>query len=409
MSSEDKYLDCFNNFIKQLKIIFTDEEIKKTLDTINDYSDEKKIYNGLLFSSLIDDDSFDLLINSKIKLFSHKNQKTQEISESLFGSSFYLKNLLNNQPDDVKQIIWFNLHSIYSSIEKTKSEDIQNKSRLILIDKLIYKDEPEKQKFNISSKETKEKLQEMLDVTVNDETSSMIDDIIGSFESIINNPKGSNPLSGIMDISQKISVKYSGKISNGDIEIDKLMSSISKKVPGLDKMMNGVGDGSGNIKDMMGGMMGNMMGGKKEEPKEKILIDENFSTSNVPVGIVEEKPSNNIKIGNILKIADQFGVIPGSKKSDKTQSNSDGIPNLEGLPNLEGIAGLEGMPNLGKIMDIIQKLNTSSTPEDAENLKQEMNSFLQTDLGVDINSFNDQIEEMTKKISESTNNENNEN
>ena len=190
MNSENLYLECFNNFIKQLKIIFTDEDIQKILNKIDEYSNDKKIYNGLLFSSLINDDEhFDLFVNTKIKLFSHKNQKTQEISESLFGAEFFLKNLLNNQPDDVKQIIWFNLHSIYSTIEKTKSEDIQNKSRLSIIDNLIYKDETDKPKIDMSTKETKNKLQEMLGVNVNNETSDMIDDIIGSFESIINNPK----------------------------------------------------------------------------------------------------------------------------------------------------------------------------------------------------------------------------
>ena len=383
MSSDDQYLESFNNFIKQLKIIFTDDDTHKILDNINNYTDDKKTYNGLLFSSLIIDEYFDLFINSKIKLFSHKNPKTQEVSESLFGVDFCLKNILNNQPDDIKKIIWFNLHTIFSTIERTKSEEIQNKSKLEIVDKLIYKEEEQKSKINFSVDDTKNKLQEMLDVTVNDETSGMIDDIIKSFESIINNPKGGNPLSGIMDISQKISVKYSEKITNGDIEIDKLMGSITKKVPGLEKMM----DGSGNIKDMMGGIMG----GNKKEPKERVLIDENFSTSNVPVGVKEEKPADNIKIGNILKIADQFGVIPGSKKSDNKESGND-----------QGFPGLEGIPNLGKIMGIMQKLDKSTTPVDAENLKEEMNSILKNDLGIDMSNFTEQIEEMTKKMAEET-------
>jgi len=394
MSSEDLYLECFNNFIRQLKIIYTDKDVQNTLDIINNFSNEKKIYNGLLFTSLIDDINFDLLVNSKIKLFSHKSPKNLEISESLFGKELYLKNLLNNQSDDIKKIIWFNLQSIYSTIEKTKSEDLQDKKKLDIIDNLIYKD-TKSNKINISSEDTKNKLQEMLDVSVNDETSGMIDDIIKSFETILNNPKGSNPLSGIMDISQKISVKYSDKITNGEIEIDKLMSSITKKVPGLDKMMSGMGaeGGSGNIKNMMGGIMGGLSSEKKE-PKEKVLIDENFSTSNVQVGIVEEKPANGIKIGNILKMADQFGVLPGqgNKKQDK-ENNEQGENNDE-LPNLEGI------PNLGKIMEIMQKLDKTSTPGEADNLKDEMNTFLKNDLGIDMNDFTQQIEEMTKNLSE---------
>ena len=344
MNSEDQYLECFNNFINQLKIIFIDDDIQKILNDINQYPNEKKIYNGLYFSSLFDDEHFDLLINSKIKLFSHKNPNTQEISESLFGDILCLKNILNNQPDDVKKIIWFNLHSIYLTIEKTKSDELQNKTRQEMINNIIKSDN--KPKFNISSEETKNKLQELLDVDINNETTDMIDDIIKSFEGIINNQNGGNPLSGIMDISQKISVKYSDKINNGDIELDKLMESITKKVPGMDKMMSGMTNGSGNMKDMMGGMMGGLMGGNKKEPKEKVLIEENFSTSNVPVGVVEEKPSNNIKLGSILKVADQFGVIPGGKKeTNKEQSNNEEPNNIfSGLPNFEGI------PNLGKVM-----------------------------------------------------------
>ena len=381
MSFEDQYIDCFNNFIKKLQIIFIDKDINETLIKIYNFNNEKKIYNGLLFVSLFNDEYFDLLVNNKIKLFSHKNSITQEISESLFNPVLSLKNLLNNQPDDIKKIIWFYLHSIYSTIERTKNNEIQNINRLNIIDKLINNN-------NSTVETTKNKLKEMLDVNVNNETSDMIDDIIKSFESIISNPKGSNPLSGIMDISQKISVKYNDKISNGDIELDKLMESISKKIPGMDKIMTEMTDGSSGMKDMMNGLMG----GNKKEQKEKIMIDENFSTSNIQIGEIEETNSNNIKIGNILKIADKFGIIPGNKKSDDK-------------PDLD-TSNIEGIPNIGKMMGIMQKLNKTSTPDEADNLKQEMNSFLQNDLGIDMNSFNEQLEEMTKKISEPNDNDN---
>lgn len=384
MNFEDQYLDCFNNFVKKLQIIFVDKDINNILNNIYNYDNEKKLYNGLLFASLLNDEYFDLLANSKIKLFSHKNPKTQEISESLFGTILSLKNLLNNQPDEIKKVIWFYLHSIFYTIEKTKSIEIQNINRLEIINKLIQNDTKES---NNNVETTKNKLKEMLDVNVNNETTDMIDDIIKSFESIINNPKGSNPLNGIMDISQKISVKYNEKINNGEIELDKLMSSISKKIPGMDKIMNEMSDGTSGMKDMMG----DLIGGNKKEQKEKILIDENYSTSCVPIGEIEETNSNNFKIGNILKIADKFGVIPGNKKS----TESDNL-------NPQTI---EGIPNIGKMMEIMQKLNKTSSPDDAENLKQEMNTFLQNDLGIDMNSLNQQIEEMTKKISEPTEND----
>jgi hypothetical protein len=51
----------------------------------------------------------------------------------------------------------------------------------------------------------------------------------------------------------------------------------------------------------------------------------------------------------------------------------------------------------------MQKLNNTSTPGDTENLKEEMNTFLKNDLGIDMNEFTEQIEEMTKKMSEPLN------
>ena len=68
-SLEEQYLENFNNFIKHLKIIYTDETTQNLLTNIDSLSNDKKIYNGLLFVSLFEDDHFDLLINSKIKLF----------------------------------------------------------------------------------------------------------------------------------------------------------------------------------------------------------------------------------------------------------------------------------------------------------------------------------------------------
>ena len=380
-SLEEQYLECFNNFIKHLKIIFTEEETQELLKTIDVLSNDKKIYNGLLFVSLFDDEHFDLLINSKIKLFSHKNLKTQEISESLFGEELCLKNLLNNQPDDVKKLIWFNIQSIYLYVEQTKSIELQNLNRLESLGDIINSE---------NRNETKSKLREMLNVDVNNETSEMIDDIIKSFEGVVNNQGKKNPFGGIMDISQKISQKYSDKITNGDIELNKLMESITKKIPGMDKMMDKMKDG--NIKDMMGGLMG----GKKEEPKEKVLIDEDFSTACVPMGVIEEKKPSNFKIGSILKVADQFGVIPGpKKKSNNDNQNEKTGDNI----NIGDMLNFDNMPQLGKVMEMFKKLDTVSTPEDDENMKNEMNTFLQNDLGINIDDFKEQFEEMNKTIS----------
>ena len=244
----------------------------------------------------------------------------------------------------------------------------------------------------------------MLGVDVNDETTGMIDDIVLSFEKLLSGDTKSNPLSGIMEISQKISVKYADKINNGDIELEKLMKSISKKVPGMESMLNGMSgntsDGSGGLGDLggLGGMMGSMMGGKDKKPKEKIIIDDDFSTADVQVGLNKVDDKKSINIGNVLKMADQFGVIPGGKQSGsetgtETDSQSNGLPNLGDLGDI---------PHLGKMMEMIGKLGKTETQEDVNALKLEMDTFLESELGFDVNKLSKELENVSNNMTQET-------
>lgn len=367
---ESQYLEIFNRFIEQLKVIFPSEESLKLLSEIENFSDHVKITRGQVFCSSIRDINFDLFLKSKIKVFSHKSEDTQRISESLFGEKLSLKNLLNNQPDEVKKIIWVNLHTLCMLSELLKPEELKDDEKVMQLNRVLYKDReiPENKDNNLGG-DTKKKLQDMLGVNVNNETTSMIDDIVGSFEKVLTNQSGGNPLSGIMEISQNISVKYADKINKGEIELDKLMQAITSKVPGMDQMMGG------------------MMGGSKDsaKSKEKILMDENFSTANVEVGINQEAESKGMNISGILKMADQMGVIPGGKQS----SNESGLGEA-----------MNGIPGIGKMMEMMSKLENTNTAEDAEALKLEMDSFLQSELGVDINKLNEQLESTTKQFQE---------
>ncbi len=376
---ESQYLQMFSHFIEQLKVIFPDEETTNFLCEIDSLSDQDKILRGQNFSLSIDDKNFELFCESKIKVFSHKSKNTLAISESLFGKNLYLKNILNNQSDDVKKVIWNNLHTLCFLCELLKPENLQDSERIMQLTKLINIDDSseeeseEEQEASNFNDDTKKKLQEMLGVNVNNETTSMIDDIVGSFESVLTNQSGGNPLGGIMDISQKISVKYADKINNGEIELDKLMQAITSKVPGMDQMMGG------------------MMGGSKDKakPKEKVLIDENFSTASVEVGINKEAESKGMNVSGILKMADQIGVIPGGKQSSKES----GIEDM-----------MNGIPGIGKVMEMMQKLENTNTQEDAETLKLEMDKFLQSELGVDIDKLNEQLESTSKQFQEQNKN-----
>ena len=415
---QSQYLQHFNNFVQQLKVIFPSDDTINILSTIESYSDEVKIARGQLFCSSIRDENFDLFLKGKIKVFSHKSEDTQTISESLFGTDFCLKNLLNNQPDEVKKIIWINLHTLCMISELLKSDELHDQEKVSMLNKVISKekgldnvDETISGSKNLGSEnsgsensgpETNKKLQEMLGVDVNKETSFMIEDIVGSFEKILTNQSNANPLAGIMEISQKISVKYADKINKGEIELDKLMQAISKKVPGMEQMMGGMMGGSmggssdgsmGGMGEMIGGLMGGLMGGKSK-PKEKILIDENFSTANINVGMNKESESkSNMNIASILKMADQMGVIPGGKH---TFGNSNGDD--DGNDDNNG----GGIPGIGKVMEIMQKLEKTNTKEEADALKLEMDTFLQKELGVDVDKLNEQLESVTKQMESNT-------
>jgi len=374
---ESQYLQIFNHFVEQLKVIFPSEESLNLLSEIESFSDQVKLTRGQVFSSTIRENNFELFLKSKIKVFSHKTEDTQAISESLFGEKLCLKNLLNNQPDDVKKIIWTNLHTLCMLCELLKPEELKDDERVMQLNRIIYKEkvsstEETQEKETKFNDDTKKKLQDMLGVNVNNETTTMIDDIVGSFEKVLMNESGGNPLSGIMEISQMISVKYADKINKGEIELDKLMQAITSKVPGMEQMMGG----------MMGGSK------DKEKQKEKILMDENFSTANVEVGMNQEPESKGMNISGILKMANQMGVIPGGKQSSN-ESNMEDVMN--------------GIPGIGKMMEMMQKLENTNTQEDAEALKLEMDTFLQTELGVDIEKLNEQLESTTKQFQNQNN------
>ena len=386
----DQYLKNFNNFTSQLKIIFP----KENFDIIDNMSDMDKLSNGIKFVESFDNDNFSLFSKSKIKVFSHKSSVTQTISESLFGTDFCLKNILNNQPDDVKNIIWHNLHTMYIITELQKPIEKQNQERLSILNKLLHKDDIEvedelpeethkEESQSGQGKGVNKKIHDMLGVKINKETSEMIDEIVGSFEKIMSKGASSNPMSSIMEISKLISVKYADKISNGTIEIDKLMAAIGKKIPGMDKVMDQV----------MGMMKGSS---EKKKPKEKIIIDENFSTASIKVGEVkEDKDKGGFKLGSMLKMADQFGVLPGGKKNESDVGG--------GLASLLGGGGDMGqLPGMDKLMGMMQKMTTTETPEQAAALKEEMDSFMQKELGVDVSQLNQQLDEFTNKIKDAT-------
>ena len=380
-SDDAKYLNNFNEFVNQLKIIFINNDIQQILNDILQLSDNDKINNGKTFIKLINDNFFDDFVKAKLKIFSHKSDDTLQLSESLFGPKLCIKYILNNQSEEIKKLIWTNLYNLYISCESLKPIEERNTVKIKSIMSLV----------NNKPNDVRKKIQDVLGTDINNHTTDMVNDIVASFENIMSTNPGSNPLADIMGLSQKISVKYANKLNNGDIEIDKLLKCMTNKIPGMENMMSGEGgDIMNNIMSSMGdnnGMLGGLMGGNNDASKEKIIIDDNFSTSSVNVGATDEN-KKNINFGNILKMADQFGVLPGGKQTNTVEKshsiNENTLPDLSSF-NLDELCN---NPQLSKIMGMMGKLNSVNTPEEIETLKNEVDTFLQNDMGVDIDKIN---------------------
>ena len=346
---KEKFIEEYNLILNQLENIFHDENDKKNIQVLKNESNENKLARGKMFYDHIEDEEyFDLLCKSKVKLFSTKEEKTKAISTSLFGEQFSIKKLINNQSEKTKDIIWKYLHLFYFLFESCYSNRKERKS---IISKLLKEKE---------DKLTNQVKNELLNVDVNEETNDMIDDIVKSFEKTLSG-ENANPFESIMEITQNITDKYSGKIESGDIELEKLMGSIQQSIPGMPDLMNGG----------LGGL-----GGKKAEPKEKVIIDEDFSTDKVELGDKDKKEESGsgMNLSNMLKMMNSMNGAGGSGEGD---------------PNT---------PDLGGLFSMLNKLDSVDNEEDAEKLKSEMDSYLQDQLGVDVGKLNEQIEEAQKKM-----------
>lgn len=344
----EKFIEEYNLILNQLENLFENENDKQNIKNLKNDCESDKLARGKLFYDCInDDDLFELLCKSRVKLFSTKDERTKSISNSLFGEEISIKKLINNQSEKTKDIIWKYLHLFYFLFESCYSNRKERKS---VISKLLKEKE---------EKLTNQVKNELLDVEVNEDTNDMIDDIVKSFEKTLSG-ESSNPFESIMEITQNITDKYSGKIESGDIELEKLMGSIQNSIPGMpDLMSSGLG------------------GGKKAEPKEKVIIDEDFSTDKVELGDKDKKEESGsgMNLSNMLKMMNSMNGAGGSGEGD---------------PNA---------PDLGGLFSMLNKLDTVETDEDAEKLKGEMDSYLQNELGVDVGKLNQQLEEAQNKMS----------
>ena len=350
---EIEYLEIYNSFLTELsQLNLADTEI---IDTLIKDDNTKKFNNGnQLVLAINTTVNFNNLLNSKIKLFSHKNPDTLQISESLFGKNLSLKKVFNNQSDEIKNKLWFYIHKIVLltyKINLIENNDEKNKDKINKLEILI--NNYQKESINSSIKDTKSYIDKIINnKNLNESTNEMIDDIVKSFENVFKSGE-TNPFQNIMQINELITDKYKDKIESGEVDLNQIMESLQKSVPGL-------GDING-ISELLSSFTAS------KEPKETIIMDENFSTADIPQGTLEsDKP--DLIVNNVLKTVDSLGA---------------GIKNNGESTNTSG-------PDLSKLMGIFNKLGSlqEANPQDIQNI-------FENDLGLDMNKL---TEQMTKVL-----------
>ena len=262
------------------EILNVNIDLIKNMDNTEKYS---KILN--FYNSLQDDKLFLLFSKLKIKVFSAKTEETHNISSGLFNEELSLKHLFNNQPDETKNKLWSKLFILYIDIAKTIPDHCVD--RITVLSQYL-----ETNSTNLSNKVKND----ILKIDVNSTTNNMIDDIVGSFQNIINNK--SNPFDNIMKITNMISDKYKNQLQNGEVQLDKIIGGIDGVIPGL------------------------MKGKKKEEKLKPVIIDENFSTADVNIGKEEEEKKNNL--GEMMKmIPNMTGLVSMVNRINTAENDTD--------------------------------------------------------------------------------------
>lgn len=308
----NEYSSFYNNLIH----LFPNNEFLESIKN----EDEKQyiIRINNLIKTLKSQVNFNNFAKSKIKVFSHKESETLFISESLFGKNLSLKKIFNNQDESIKDLLWNQLHRMVLYELQEQNKLVKDKN----IDERIEKLKPIPKK---SVTDPRQAFKTLLKTdNLNSSTNNLINDIFSSFEDSM---AGKNPLDNLLNISSLIGEKYQDKIENGEIDLNGLLNGLQNNLPGMD-----------GVKKMMEPLM-NMVQTQTEEPKETVIIDENFSTANIDIG--KQEDNSQPMFGNMLKSLDSTGLlnIMKSQGGDKNEGIDKLFNTLSNLklddPNLE--------------------------------------------------------------------------
>jgi hypothetical protein len=331
------------------------------------------------YECLKNEDTFALFSMYKVKAFSSKTEETHSLSLSLFDENFTLKTIFNNKQDVTKMQLWDLLFNLYIQLEKVHNPE---SPRIELL-----KENLKVVRSTFASSLKNDIFKNNVTGNVNDKTNNMLDEIIGSFQSVVNN--NGNPFDSIMSITEKISQKYATGIETGDIQIDKVLGGMS------DLIKNTMGaNGLGKMGDLAN--MGNLGDLAKmagfESKKETVVIDENFSTGAVDVGKEDESSFN---LGKLKPLADMFTGLGGST------SNFGEFGKGDGSFDFSKLAQMGGTFDFSKLGELAQSMTDGSMDGDElEGLKSMMGSFMKENLNMDMDKITESLHKNADNLDE---------
>ena len=359
-----QFLEKYDEFLAQIKIMYPDKnnDVNIRIQSLEELDNEVKLSYGEKFVNNINSSTTNknLLLKRKIKLFSSKDEKTRSISYSLLNK-IPLKKLLNgNLSENNKIVIWDFIQLLYVFSElSNKDKDKTNKDFIKNLLDSVEKNrsvETELVESNSESNNTNTGNEKnILGLDVNNETNNMINDIVGMFQESLENNNNGNPFKNIVDVTKKITENYQNKIENGDIDLDGLLKNIQKTMPDIPDLSNL-----------------NLEG--KSEDEIKHIIDENFSTDDVPLGNKDDnKKSGGMNLGNMMNMMN---------KLTKSMGSEDGDNNME---------------NLGKLVESMGGLNIPDNEEDAKEHSEKMRKILEEDFNMDLSELDKLKESLETK------------
>ena len=326
-------IDVFNKFCNKINSIYSDNKtFTDIIDKVLLLEDSEKqiLINNMYQKFTMVDNNQELLNFKKVKLFSSKEEETYQLSCSLFGEDLTLKKIFNPLKDKDKEFMWISLKVLIECVKPKKTKNA------------------------------------ILNMEVDENVNLMIDDIVSEFKTSLNNK--TNPLESIFGITTKITEKYQDKLTSGEIQLDGLVQDLQNKMPGVKNIIEKIIPTDTDKDDT-------------EDKKDKIIIDENFSTETVTTGI-DKKEENSI---NISKYLPMINGLTG-------KSDGSALPDISSLTE-ELLGG-----DLGDMLNMVQNVDDikNKKPEEIKAIKEKMDKMMKEKFNIDIDNIKNTFEKSNK-------------